>query len=75
MSTYGDHDTLTTSQCAALTGHHRRTVINWIRNGQLVAQRRGPSKRSHYLIKFSDLRELLPHLRSPHAHETALPES
>ena len=74
MSTYGDSDKLTTSQCAALVQHHRRTIVNWIKSGQLRAQRRGPGERSHYLIRYGDLCDLVPHLRSPHGHQTTTPE-
>jgi excisionase family DNA binding protein len=49
---------LSTGQAALIAGRHQRTIVAWIRRGELRAQKM-PGKRGPYLIRKEDLLELI----------------
>lgn len=58
MVEYDPNEWLTTRQAADLAGKNRRTIVNWIRAGQLPAVRL-PGSRGQYKIRKSDLETVL----------------
>lgn len=51
-------DELTVSEASKKAKKHRRTILNWIKNGYLPATRL-PGKKGHYRVKEEDLNNLL----------------
>ena len=51
-------DQLSTTECAVLAKVNRRTVVTWIRSGQLQASRL-PGRRGHYRVKYADFNSLI----------------
>lgn len=58
LGNYDPEDQLSTNECAALARVNRRTVVTWIRSGQLKASRL-PGRRGHYRIRYGDFRHLI----------------
>ncbi len=55
---YDPFHELTTAEAAAEAKNDRRTIVAWIRRGDLPATRR-PGLRGHYRIRWCDLYEAL----------------
>ena len=49
---------LTVSQAARLANKHRRTILNWIKQGYLPATRL-PGKKGHYRVRLENLKKIL----------------
>jgi excisionase family DNA binding protein len=58
LGNYDADDQLSTNECAALARVNRRTVVTWIRSGQLEASRL-PGRRGHYRIRYADFKRLV----------------
>lgn len=58
QANYDPEDQLSTTECAGLAKVNRRTVVTWIRSGQLRASRL-PGRRGHYRVKYADFSNLI----------------
>jgi len=58
LDNYDLDDQLSTNDCAELARVNRRTVVTWIRSGQLKASRL-PGKRGHYRVRVADFKDLI----------------
>lgn len=55
-----DEELLTTTEASKIVKFHRRTILEWIKNGRLKAMRPETSNnRGHYRIRYKDLMEAL----------------
>lgn len=59
---------LTTRQAANIAGKHQRTIVTWIRSGELAAMKL-PGKRGRYLIHENDLLEMLKSKYTPEPYQ------
>lgn len=55
---YPDDYQLTTLEAGNISGRHRRTIVAWIKSGQLKA-RKLPGKRGQYRILWGNLKQVL----------------
>jgi len=61
-------DPIGTREAGRIAKRHQRTIVDWIRKGQLPADKM-PGKRGPYLIKRADLHQLIKDLYTPHPYQ------
>lgn len=71
MSEHPMNKPLSTREAAGIAGKHQRTIVTWIRKGELPAMKL-EGKRGPYLIDKRDLEEYLAKRYTPHPY---VPES